>query len=196
MSPNSPVEDRKTISGSSDNAGVENIRYEIFAHEPGKVSISNRSSEKASSIVITDEGVFISNRASSGGIKISNDGVSTQGVFKSTSKGENIIKGEYSENSKSTKIFTYQETILPESVPAELASAVAGKAGVNLLAGNDFGMNGVVPIFTDLAPGPIPHFHSISMKHVHRIEPQYLYRVPPIISSLSAVKDNIIAFFK
>lgn len=190
-----------SVAGSQDNTGIDKIRDESFSHGPGKISISNRSAERASSIVITDEGVFISNLVSTGGIKVGNDGVSTQGVVKNTGKAENIIKGEYSENSKSTKIFTYQETTLVESMPKEVAAEVAGKSlGIQTnidIAGTNqsVGMDGAFPIVTDLAPGPLPHVHTISMKHVHRIEPAYLYRIPAPISMITGAFSKLKDFF-
>lgn len=190
-----------SISGNPDNAGIESMRNTLFSHEPGKIAISNRNSERASSIVITDDGVFISNLISSGGVTVSNDGFSTQGVVANTGKGENIIKGEYSENPKSAKIFTYQETTLIESIPKEVAAEIAGKklgvqTSVSIAGTNQsVGMDGAFPIVTDIAPGPAPHVHTITMKHVHRIEPAYLYRVPSILSILTGTLDQLNSFF-
>ena len=189
------------ITGSTENTGIDELRAAMFSHGPGKIAISNRNSERASTVFISDDGVFITNLVSSGGLRVDNDGVSTQGVVTNTSKGKNIIKGEFSENPKSSKMFTYQETTLIESMPKEVAAEVAGKGlGVQTSVSIDgtsqsVGMDGGFPIVTDIAPGPIPHVHTISMKHVHRIEPAYLYRVPSSLSMLTGAYDKLKDFF-
>jgi hypothetical protein len=169
-----------TKTGSPNNATINFIEDLLYSHRPGKISISNRNAEESSSIVISDAGVVITNNIAVGGISINDRGTSIQGSIAYTSKGETI------------KIFTYQETLLLESVPKEVIAEVAGKTtGLNA----SVGMDGVIPLFTDVAPGPMPHFHLITAKHVHRVEPQYLYRIPSILNIISGAAKQLQGFF-
>jgi hypothetical protein len=49
-------------------------------------------------------------------------------------------------------------------------------------------------LYTDVAAGPLPHMHTISAKHVHAIEPAYLYRMSPLLSGLKETIKSFKAF--
>ena len=179
--------------GSQSNQGIEDIKKSLFSDKVGKVVITNKNSDRASAIIVSDDGVRITDPGTTGGVNINKDGIVIQGATTLTSKATNVRKGEYSENPKSNKIFTYQETILFESIPKEMLNNVVGATtGMN----TGTGMDGMVPIFTDISAGPLPHFHTISMKHVHRIEPAYLYRVPPSVGFIKGALNSLQQFFK
>lgn len=182
------------IFGSDNNNTVNLIDEYLFKHSPGKIAISNKNSDKASAVIITDDGVVITNSNTTGGLGVRNNSIDILGTLYITSKGENIKKGEYSENSKNSKIFTYTETVLMESIPKEVLSAATGATtGLNT---SQFTMDGVVPIVTDISAGPTPHLHTITMKHVHRIEPPYLYRVPSSINIIKGALGQLQEFFQ
>jgi hypothetical protein len=174
------------IFGSINNEGVNNLEYILFSAKEGTVFISPNNASRASAIVIDNGGTTITNDTSTGGINVG-DSTSVTGTINMSSKGTNLKKGEYSENNRATKIYTYQETVLVESIPKEVLAEVAGKLGQNIGGGMDGGM----PITTDISAGPLPHSHTIAMfKHVHRIEPTYLYRLPePLAMVLGAMKQ-------
>lgn len=176
--------------GNPENKGVSKTEKILYGHRPGKVVISNRDTEKASAVIVSDDGVRIVDSSLASSISL-DGGVNVQGVMLNTSKGENLKKGEFSENPRSTKIFTYTETVQFESIPKELMSSVAGKIGDNL----GTGMDGMIPIMTDISAGPLPHFHTISMKHVHRLEPAYLYRVPSVVQFFKGSMSSLTQFF-
>jgi hypothetical protein len=179
--------------GSSQNNGIGNIEDSLYADKAGKIVITNKNNERASAIIVSDDGIKITDSGTTTGISIKGTGVVIQGAHNNTSKAENIRKGEYSENPRSNRIFTYQETVLMESVPKQLASAVAGAvAGVNLSTG----MDGMMPIITDISAGPLPHTHTISMKHTHRVEPAYLYRIPPAVAFIAGAMAALKNFSK
>jgi hypothetical protein len=177
------------ISGSSDNQGIKEIEKVLFRDGFGKIVISPFESDKVPGIIITENGAVITGSNLVGSLAVKDDAVNIQGTTMFTSKGENIKKGEYSENPKNTRKFTYKETVLLESIPQELASQAAGKMGINM------GMDGIMPIMTDISAGPLPHMHTISMKHVHRIEPPYLYRIPPSVNFIKGALNQLKQFF-
>lgn len=179
-------------AGSVNNKGINQIKESLYKDRVGRLVISNRNTERSSSIIVSDDGVIITNANIISGLSVKNNGVNLQGTLFLTSKAENVKKGEYSENPNSARIFTYQETVLLESIPKDLLSDVTGQAGINLSTG----MDGAFSMVTDFAAGPLPHFHFISMKHVHRIDPAYLYRIPSAVSSIKGAITQLLSFFK
>jgi hypothetical protein len=178
--------------GSKNNAGVNDMEDSLYSDRSGKVVLSHKHSSRAPAVIVTDNGVYITGPGNAGGIKVDQGGTTIQGVLTMSSSGVNIRKGSYSENPKSNRIFTYKETVLLESMPKDVASQVTGMStGINTGAA----MDGVVPIYTDISAGPLPHFHSISMKHVHRVDPAYLYRIPPIVQAIKEIIPNLTQFF-
>lgn len=189
------------FGGSDNNKTLSDIDKKTKRHHSGKVVISNSNADLKNAIVITDDGVkIVSSNTGSGGVSCSNNGVDLQGAVQMTSKHGNVRKGEFSENSRTKKIFTYRETTLLESLPAEAAAMAAGQAGVNLsmpvpVTDSSIGMDGIMNLVTDVAAGPKPHVHTISMKHVHRIEPGYLYRIPGSIGFIKSTISALTSFF-
>ena len=187
------------FGGNGLNKGISALKKSLFKHRSGKIVLSNRNSEVKSAVTITDDGVNISNKSATGGIVSSNEAVTIQGVTYLSTKDKNIRKGEYSENDKTVKIFTYKETVLFESIPKEVAAQAAGQVGINISQGisgtnTSFGMDGMMPIMTDISAGPLPHIHTISMKHVHRIEPGYLYRLPSVVGFVKSCLSQLTSF--
>jgi hypothetical protein len=189
------------IAESEKNPTVNWIDDFVFSHKPGKISISNRNADKSSAIVITDSGVTITNEATTGGLTVSDRGVAIQGTLTITSKGESVKKAEYSENPRSMRIFTYTETVSEEAIPKEIASEVAGAAGINTSVGvagtqSSVGMDGILPLVTGPAIGvEEAHFHIVVTPHVHRIEPAYLYRIPSVLTIFSGAIGELKGFF-
>jgi len=146
-----------------------------------KIVLSNSDADRSASVIISDGSIINISPTSISGICIEDSGVTIQGDLFITGHGTTIKKGNYSENPDSAKMFTYPETIQFESAAKEAVYKAAGEAiGANL---SDINVDGFMPIITDLG-GSIPilyHTHSISMKHTHRIEPSYLYRMPKYI---------------
>lgn len=172
---------------------IEQVFHKV---RPGTIIISNRDAEKSSFLRISDDGVKLSNNLGIHGIEVGKDGVSIQGDLLMTSKGTSIKKGEYSENPNSAKIFTYTETIAPESMIKEVLSEVAGRVGINI---KDLTKQGILPLLTDVPIGAgsiLPHTHMMLFKHTHRIEPAYLYRVPAIVKLFTGSLKPIFDFFK
>lgn len=179
-------------SGSPQNQGVSDIRDTVFKYGDGKIVISPSNASRSSSVILDDGGVRIVNSNATSGVMVANDGITLQGVTYFSGKGTTIQKGEFSENPNSQKIFTYKETVIMESIPKEIASQYTAKTtGLNASAT----MDGITPIITDISAGPAPHFHTISMNHVHRLEPSYLYRVPPTVQFISGAMTSLKAFF-
>ena len=185
-----PLNISSSILGSADNKGIDQIESILFKSDVGTTTMSNSSASYSHSVVIEDDGIKITNSDATAGMIIS-DAISFLGSCYFVSKGTDIKKGEYSENPNSARLFTYQETVLMESIPKELASEAVGKLGINLSTG----MDGIMPIMTDISAGPLPHFHTISMKHVHRIDPAYLYRIPTGISFIAGIAKDLQSFF-
>lgn len=179
-------------SGSVNNKGVNDIKKSLYKDGPGKIVISNRSAERAPAVIISDKGVTIVDSNAVSGMTVNGQGANVQGTMFLTSKAENLKKGEYSENPNSARLFTYQETVLVESIPKDVMSKAGGQVGVNLGAG----MDGAMPIMTDIAAGPLPHIHIVSMKHVHRVDPSYLYRVPSAVDMIKGAMKQLTQFFK
>jgi hypothetical protein len=185
-----PISNSQENIGNPENKGVDKIESTLYNHAPGKVIISNSEAEKSASVIIDGDTVKITD-ASLGSSIVVDGAVSIQGNMYFTGKGDSIKKGEFTENPRSSKIFTYTETVQFESIPKELMSTVTGKLGANL----GTGMDGIVPIITDISAGPLPHFHTISMKHVHRLEPAYLYRVPSVVQFFQGAMSSLTQFF-
>lgn len=188
-----------TFGGDNLNKTINDVKSALFEHSNGKVVISNGNADIKSAVIITDEGVNITNPNATGGLFCSDQCVTVTGTTYFTAKGKSIRKGEYSENEYSRKIFTYRETVLYESMPSEVASQAAGQAGVNMsmqvpATNTTIGMDGLMNIITDVASGPLPHVHSISMKHVHRLEPPYLYRIPSAIRFIKNCASQLTSF--
>ena len=171
---------------------IENTLYKV---KEGTVVISNKDAEKSSSVIISDEGIKLTDMNAVHGIEIGNAGVTIQGDLLITGKGISIKKGEYSENPNSAKMFTYADVIFVQGDVEEKAYKEAGKmAGVNL---SQLTENVWIPTFTGEAGGAtLPaHVHPL-FPHVHRIEPPYLYRVPGIVKLFTGCFQKLFDFFK
>lgn len=171
---------------------LENKMFEIG---DGKIAISPDNMEKSASIIISNDEIIINSSNISSGIAIDDKGVLIQGDIVFTGYGASIKKGEYSENPNSSKVFTYPETLHFESLARETAYMAVGKtAGLNL---SKYGGDGLAPLFTDVATpitGGPGHIHTISFKHVHRMEPTYLYRIPTYIRIFKNFMSGFIGF--
>jgi len=153
-----------------------NFERLFFNTHEGKVAIASKDAEKASAVIIDDDNVTITSRNLVNGIQVGDNGITIQGDLYMTSKGKSIKKAEYTENPNSYKLFTHTETVMAESLVKEVAYKMAGSQGLDI---SSVIGDGKMPIITD--PAPDGHIHTISMKHVHRVEPQYLYRIPGYI---------------
>jgi len=161
---------------------LANIVNEINTTKENSIVISPSNADQGSFIMVSDENVIASSRNSVCGIAVGKDGVLIQGDLHMTSKGTSIKKGEYSENPNSAKIFTYTETIDLEANAKEILAEAAGKLGVNT---EDLTKDGIIPLMTSIGGSAgiaVPHVHTMMFEHTHRIEPQYLYRIPKAIT--------------
>lgn len=187
------------FGGDNKNKTTKDLKAKLYGHGEGKIVISPKNSELKTSVIVSDKDVTITNHDGTVGLLCEDGSVTIQGVTYFSGKGKNIRKGEYSENDRTKKIFTFQETVLLESIPKELAVQAAGQLGINISepmpgTNTSVGMDGMMNIMTDIAAGPIPHIHSISMKHVHRLEPGHLYRLPSSIGFIKSCLPQLTRF--
>lgn len=177
----------KTSASSNKSAVLTDDR--LFGVRSGNVVFSNKNAEKANAVIISDNGIVITNSIALGGIQVSDSKNSIQGVVSFSSKGTRIRKGEFTENDKASREYTYRETVMSDTVPDVLRSTFDS---LNVIG---FELDGIAPIITDpsVEGGP-GHFHTISMKHTHRIEPAYLYKVPAQIGILRNCIGRIVDF--
>ena len=175
---------------------MSELESSMFQEREGTIAITNRDSEKASSFILSDEGVVLTSSNISNGISISNTGIVLQGDILFTGKGTSIKKGNYSENPNSAKLFTYTETIELEANAKEKLVEAAGKLGVNT---GDLTKGGIVPLMTNVGGSTgiaVPHVHTMMFKHVHRTEPAYLYRIPGMFKIFTKSMGSFNDFFK
>lgn len=187
------------LGGNNQNESIKGLKDSLFGHREGKVVVSPKNSEVKTAVIVTEKDVTITNKDGTVGLFCEDGSVTLQGVNYLSSKSKNVRKGEYAENDRTRKIFTFQETVLLESIPKEVAAEAAGLIGVNIaggIAGTDtsIGMDGMMPLLTDISAGPKPHIHTISMKHVHRLEPGYVYRIPSYIGFIKSAVEQLKGF--
>lgn len=167
----------------ADKVGMKEKTEQLGA---GTVVLSVDTTPRSPSVIVKNNGVTIVSNDPAIGIYVDDGGISLQGKVAFSSSGKNIIKGIYTENDKGAKPYTYQETVVAEATAKDAVYTQLGKQGVDTSA---FINTGIAPIITDPAPGPLPHVHTITMfKHVHKVEPAYLYRISPVLVGL---KDTI-----
>lgn len=170
------------------------LEDKMYREKEGMTVISNRDSEESTSIIISDDGITLASHNISSGISVSNVGVLLQGDILFTGKGTSIKKNNYSENPNSAKMFTYPETLYFESAAKEVIYKSTGESiGANL---SNSDVDGFMPIITDPSTGGTGHAHTITMKHVHRVEPTYLYRVPAAFKVFTGSINSISDFFQ
>ena len=199
-------EKRTAALASADNYAVNSMEAKLFNVESGKVVLSNRNWPRASAVIISDQGVRITDNQANVGVDVSNSGITMQGTMFFTGKGRSIKKGEYSENPNSARTYSYTDTPL---YPTKYGSKFAEKAMEEVLNGlsNDIpeevlkkaGLDSMLPLITDEIPigaDILPHAHTITMKHIHRIEPAYLYRVPPQIGIIQGAQSALKSFYE
>jgi hypothetical protein len=172
---------------SSANEPIQSIERRLYGIFPGKVVTSNRNAEKANAMIITDSGVTITSSSMVSGISVTNMGVMVQGPVTFSASGTSIRKGEFTENPKSSNEYTYRETVDFSTVPDILKPVVKALAPDGVLE--------MVPIVTDSSLGPLPHSHTITMKHTHRLDPAYLSRFPLSIDIIKGAKSALGDFF-
>jgi hypothetical protein len=164
---------------------------------PGTIVIAPDTALRSSSIIINNEGISLSSSNPAIGIHIDSGGVTIQGQNALTSYGTRITKGPYSENDKSAKPYTYIETVQVEGAALEQAYTRLGEQGMSIPALNQLSNEGRMPIVTDVGPGMAPHVHTITMfKHIHKIEPTYLYRIPSVLTTLKQTIQDFTNFLK
>lgn len=166
---------------------LKSVQEKMFQYKEGKVIVSSRNYEYSAAVIVGEDSIFMVNSGANNGISITKNGIAIQGSVTMSASGKSITKGHYSENPASYKLFTYPETVYIESLARELAYNSLGKssgADTSSVIGN-----GKMPIITDISAGPLPHTHTISMKHVHRLEPAYLYRIPAMVNVFKNFKS-------
>ena len=124
------------------------------------------------------------------GITVDDSGVSIQGKVNFLSSGTGLTKGNYSENPNSSAPYTATETV-------QAQAAIQGALYTQLAAqGVDTStfVGGAVPLVTDIASGPGPHVHTISLKHVHAVQPAYLYKMSPLLTGMQGAVSTFQSF--
>jgi hypothetical protein len=158
----------------------------------GSIFISVDSSKRSSALILKESGTTLIGNNPSSGASVDESGVTFQGKIAFTSVGSNITRGQYSENNNSAKPYTYTETVSFEGISAEAAYTAAGLSATEI---KSISNSGKIPITTDTASGPLPHVHTINnFKHIHKIEPAYLYRSSPLFSSLGSFVKSFKSF--
>jgi hypothetical protein len=155
----------------------------------GSMAISIDSTRRSPSLILKENGVTMVSANPAMGMRADDSGVSVQGNTRFSSSGKSVSKGNYIENDNSGKPYTYTETVHGEGSAMEAVYTQLAKQGIDTSL---FISGGIAPIVTDIAPGPMPHSHTITaFKHIHKIEPAYLYKVSPI---LVALKNTVKSF--
>jgi len=157
----------------------------------GTIVLSIDSTKRSPSVIVKNSGVTIVSNNPSFGITVDDNGVTIQGQIAFSSVGKNITKGMYSENNKSPKPFTYEQTlsVIPsEEIYNQLAPLIGSDVALQ-------GLKNGFMLYTDIAPGPTPHMHTISAGHKHAIEPAYLYRLPTVLTGLRDTLTQLEIFF-
>jgi hypothetical protein len=171
---------------------MQDLDYLFFKTKEGDTVISpSNAGQFASTLRVSSDYININSPDMVNGISVNKNGILFQGNMYCSSSGKNIIKSNYTENPKSAKMYTYTETVYFEAAAKEETyKTLAQTTGANLSQLD----TGLTPIITDVAPGPLPHVHTISMKHVHRVEPAYLYRIPGYIRMMNGFFDKFKEF--
>ena len=175
---------------------ITTLENNMFLEKEGTIVLSSRDSENGTSIIVSDEHITLTNNGMYGGISVSDQGIVIQGDVFFTAEGTSIKKGNYSENPNSAKIFTYTETIELEANAKEKLVEVASKLGINT---GELTKGGIMQLMTNVGGSAgiaVPHVHTMMFKHVHRVEPAYLYRIPNAIKIFTGAFEPIYDFFK
>ena len=158
----------------------------------GTMVVSVDSTTRSPCIVFKGTGVSIHSNNPGIGIYVDDSGISFQGKISYLSSGTSVAKGNYTENNNSYKPYTYTETIQAQaSIQQALYTQLAAQ-GVDTSTFNKTGVG--IPLITDIAAGPLPHVHTISLKHVHAIEPAYLYKMSPLLTSMKGALSGFQSF--
>ncbi len=167
------------------------LEEKMYNVKEGMKVLSVEDADKSTAIILSKEEIILTNKKTTSGINVSDSGITIQGETFFTSHGKSIRKGNYSENPDSVKLFTYPETVYVESLAKEAIYKAAGIVGIDVhkIIGDGF-----MPIITDVGAGPLPHIHSITTKHVHRIEPTYLYKIPGCIKAFKGFMSLFTSF--
>jgi len=157
----------------------------------GTMVISVDPTKRSPSVILKENGVTIVSTDPAIGIHVDDTGVTLQGNIMFSSSGKNISKGIYTENDNSAKPYTYTETVEMEATAKEQIYTQMGKQGI------DIGMltqQGMTPLMTNIAAGPLPHLHTMMFKHVHKVEPAYLYKLSPLLTGLKGTVNSFQSF--
>jgi len=171
----------------ADDITIKDTDDEVGA---GTMVLSIDSSKRSPSVILKNSGVTVVSNNPAIGVNVDDSGVSIQGNIVFSSSGKNIVKGVYSENPKSAKPYTYTETINIEASAKEAAYTALAQQGIDTSLVME---SGIFPLMTNVSFGPAPHVHTMMFKHVHKVEPSYLYRMPSI---LTAFKETSKSFQK
>jgi hypothetical protein len=156
----------------------------------GTMCISTDSTRRSPSVIVKSTGINIVSMNPAIGITVDDSGIMIQGSTAFSASGKHIIKGPYTENDKSYKPYTYAETIQPEAMAKEAIYNMMGQAGIDVSTLRDIGS---FPLMTSIGGYP-PHNHTMMTKHVHKLEPTYLYRISPKITGLKTTLEHFKQF--
>ena len=161
---------------------------ETYAQRDNETFLKYNEEMDSNAIAVRKNEVAIQAGKGNVGILVrSNGDVRIQSKVVLTASGKNIIKGDYTENPQSSKLFTSTENLEFIGTIKEAAYEAAGKLGIDL---NDQLGSGTGTLMTDFSGYP-PHNHNMLFKHVHAVEPAYLFRMPAV-----SMLDGVMNLFK
>ena len=180
------------VKGRDSSKNQNDRNLQAFKQYEGDIFLKHDDTPGSTSVSVREDSVGLQTMDGKVGLLVKTDGnILVQGkpVFKAS--GSNIIKGDYTENPDSTKLFTYTETIEFAGAIKEKIYEAAGQAGVDA---SEQLSSGGGQLMTDFAGYP-PHNHNMLFKHVHAVEPTYLFRMPKI-GLLDGIKGKLSEILK
>ena len=182
-----------TVPGRDITKSLDDRQIRTFRQYNGDIFLKyedDDNSQDSAHVAIREKRIGMHVKQGKVGININDSGkILIQGNPVIKASGKNIIKGDYTENPDSVKPFTYTETIDIEATAKEEIYDALGEAGVDV---SDLINTGMGQLMTNVSGYP-PHVHTMMFKHVHAVEPAYLFRMP-LVSMLDNVVDKLQEF--
>jgi hypothetical protein len=166
------------VVGRDPSLDKEDRQTQAFKQYDHDVFLKHGETEGATAVTVREDSIGAHTAEGKVGINIKSNGnilVQGQPVFKAS--GKEIIKGDFTENPQSSKLFTYTETIEFEAAAKGAIADAIGQIGGGDVS--DYVQSGVTPLMTNVGGYP-PHVHTMMFKHVHAVEPTYLWRMPAV----------------
>lgn len=166
------------VAGRDPSLSEEDRQRRHNGQYEGDIFLKNQDTPKSTAIAIRDSSISVHSGEGKIGMLVKGTGtIVNQGRMVFKASGKNIVKGDFTENPQSSKLFTYTETIELEGGIKEKIYEAAGQLGID--SSEVLGTDGSVSLMTNIGGYP-PHNHTMMFKHVHAVEPAYLYRMPAV----------------